>query len=124
MKQAEPSRILVIDDDPSTVEIVRGWYGNSSFEIIAAKSGETGLAAVAADPPDLILLDIKMPGIDGIEVANQLKSNARTQPILHYLPGATLLLCKLKAPTVSTHAPVHLVQQLLHWVSCTKTLFF
>ncbi len=77
----EPTRILVIDDDPSTAEVIRGWYKEEPYTIDSAETGELGLVAVTENAPDLILLDIGMPGIDGIEVAQRLKSAPETQLI-------------------------------------------
>ena len=77
-------RILVIDDDPDTSEVVRSWFKDQPYEILAAENGETGLAMARELLPDLILLDLKMPGMDGISVARELKNDPQTRatPVL------------------------------------------
>jgi len=83
-------RILVIDDDPHTAEIVRTWYRGQPFEIRDAIDGERGLALVKSDPPDLILLDLRMPGVDGFRVARQLKDDPDTRAV----PVIVLTSCR------------------------------
>jgi diguanylate cyclase (GGDEF)-like protein len=72
-------RILVIDDDPQTTQIVRTWFARDPYEILSAEDGENGLRLARSESPDLILLDLRMPGIDGFAVARQLKSDPKTQ---------------------------------------------
>ncbi len=74
-------RILVVDDDPETAKLVRLWYRDRSFEILDAPNGETGLRMVAEHSPDLILLDLKMPGLDGMSVARRLQQDPATSGI-------------------------------------------
>jgi two-component system cell cycle response regulator DivK len=75
-------RILVIEDQPDNRQILRDLLTNADFEIIEAEDGEAGLAAAAAYQPDLILMDIQLPGIDGYEVTRRLKANT----LLHAIP--------------------------------------
>ncbi|MET0094675.1 MAG: response regulator, partial [Sedimenticola sp.] len=73
--------ILVIDDDPSAIDILNSFL-EREYKVVAAKEGEHGLSrAVSDDPPDLILLDILMPGMDGYAVCTALKENPRTRDI-------------------------------------------
>jgi diguanylate cyclase (GGDEF)-like protein len=74
-------RILVIDDKPDTGQFARSWFDSDTYEILDARNGKTGLAMIDSKPPDLILLDLHMPGMDGIAVAKRLKQNTRTQSI-------------------------------------------
>ena len=78
---AGPSRILVVDDQPANLQIVGAVLGNLGYEIIPAEDGATALKRVALRPPDLILLDLLMPGMDGCEVCRQLKANPAWQNI-------------------------------------------
>lgn len=71
-----PARILVVDDVADNVEILRMRLDSLGYEVVAATDGEEALAAVKADPPDLILLDIMMPRIDGLEVVRRLKADS------------------------------------------------
>ena len=87
---AVAQRILVIDDDPETAKLVRLWYRDRSFEILDAPNGETGLRMVAEHSPDLILLDLKMPGLDGMAVARRLQQDPATSEI----PMILLTACR------------------------------
>ena len=72
----EPPLILVVDDVPDNVEILQLRLESQGYEVIAAGDGEEALAAVRSKLPDLVLLDIQMPKLDGIEVVKQLKADA------------------------------------------------
>jgi adenylate cyclase len=71
----DPARILVVDDIPDNVEILRMRLGSLGYEVVVAEDGEQALAVVRETPPDLILLDIMMPRIDGLEVVRRLKAD-------------------------------------------------
>src|SRR5271154_6039345 len=73
--EIESARILVVDDQPANVQIVGAVLGNLGCEIIPASDGATALKRVALRMPDLILLDLLMPGMGGCEVCEQLKEN-------------------------------------------------
>ncbi len=79
----EPSRyrLLVIDDDPATVRDLRVWLQERPYDFIDAPDGREGFRRAAEDAPDLILLDVTMPGEDGFSVATRLKSDPRTDTI-------------------------------------------
>ena len=70
-------RILVIDDNPVNCEICSEILEND-YEVMIAESGEEGLKAVPEFEPDLVLLDVMMPGMDGLEVCRQLRNSARS----------------------------------------------
>ena len=74
-------RILVIEDQADNRQILRDLLTNADFEVIEAVDGEAGLAAAAAHRPDLILMDIQLPGMDGYEVTRRLKADALLQSI-------------------------------------------
>ena len=74
-------RILVVDDDPEAARIVRYWYEGQPYTILEARDGEEGLKVAERDHPDLILLDVVMPGLDGLTTARRLKSDPTTQGI-------------------------------------------
>jgi len=76
-----PARILIVDDgadNRAVLEVILGWEG---FVILTAASGEEALDAVALQAPDLILLDVMMPGMDGYEVLAKLKGDLATKDI-------------------------------------------
>jgi len=76
-----PGRILVVDDEAPNVQVFGRLMSRLGYEVRTAASGELALESVARDRPDLVLLDVNMPGIDGFEVCRRLKSDARTRLI-------------------------------------------
>ena len=66
-------RVLVVDDDPNVQEILREFLSAKGYEIITAGDGAEGLRRVKEERPHLILLDIQMPKMDGLEVLHQLR---------------------------------------------------
>jgi predicted signal transduction protein with EAL and GGDEF domain/FixJ family two-component response regulator len=82
-------KLLVIDDSPDVHELVSIWLADQGVEIRFAPDGAHGLSAAAEWSPDLILLDVDMPGIDGFEVCRRLKANPDTRPVpVVFLSGA------------------------------------
>ena len=79
--EANPPRILIVDDERHNRQLLEIMLTPEGFALLTASSGEEALAMVAAQPPDLILLDIMMPGMDGYFVANQIKSSEATRDI-------------------------------------------
>ena len=70
----QPARILVVDDQPANIQIVGAVLGKLGHEIIPATDGPTALKRVSLHLPDLILLDLLMPGMGGCTVCEQLKA--------------------------------------------------
>jgi two-component system response regulator ResD len=64
--------VLVVDDDLTVAEVVVGYLERAGFVARHAADGESALASAAKDPPDLVILDLMLPGIDGLEVCRQL----------------------------------------------------
>ena len=73
--------ILVIEDHEDNRRIMRDLLTSSGYEVIEAVSGEEGVTSAETHRPDLILLDIQLPGIDGYEVARRIKANPDLQKI-------------------------------------------
>lgn len=73
--------ILVIEDDPDIRELLVYTLGKEGYQTMEAASGEAGLKHVKENPPGLIILDIMLPGIDGLEVLRRLKHDQRLRPI-------------------------------------------
>jgi len=71
-----PPLILVVDDDKSNVDILRTRLQAQGYEVVSATDGEAALEAAQAHRPDLILLDVNMPKLDGLEVCRRLKADA------------------------------------------------
>src|SRR3989304_5435895 len=71
----EPKRVVCIEDDPEMIDLVRLIRGRKGFEVIGANGGVEGLEAVRREKPDLVLLDLMMPDMDGWEVYQQIKAD-------------------------------------------------
>ena len=78
---ASPGCILIVDDERHNRELLEVMLKPEGFLLLSAASGEEALATVARQPPDLILLDVMMPGMDGYEVAGRIKSDPNTKNI-------------------------------------------
>src|SRR5581483_1151338 len=76
-----PDRVLVVDDTPENILLIRAQLERAGYAVQTAASGQAALDAVASDPPDLVLLDLMMPGIDGYEVCRRLKADDVTRTI-------------------------------------------
>jgi DNA-binding response OmpR family regulator len=68
------TRILIVEDAPEVAQIVRATLSEEGFEVQVARDGESAIELARAEPPDLVLLDIGLPGIDGIEVCRRLRT--------------------------------------------------
>jgi len=75
-------KILIVDDDLDTLRLVGLMLERQGFQILAASNGAQALTKARTELPDLVLLDLMMPDIDGVEVARQLRADPRTQNIL------------------------------------------
>lgn len=74
-------KVLVIDDDPGVCNTLTMLLGEEGFEVLTAMSGEEGIGVAREDNPDIILLDIEMPGLDGPKVCRILKEDPQTADI-------------------------------------------
>ena len=68
----------MVDDEPKIVEVVADYLRSAGFSVTTAADGEGALASARARPPDLVLLDLGLPGMDGLDVARDLR---RTSPV-------------------------------------------
>ena len=85
-REAMESRVLFIDDDASIGKLVRGLLEQKGFQVTLATSGKQGLDLARSSPPDVILLDVMMPGMDGFEVCGAI----RRDHALHKIPVVML----------------------------------
>jgi two-component system, cell cycle response regulator DivK len=67
------ARILVVEDNPLNLKLVRDVLQIAGFDVVEARSGEEGLSAAQETPPDLVLMDLQLPGIDGAETMRRLR---------------------------------------------------
>jgi DNA-binding response OmpR family regulator len=93
---AMPTTILVVDDDPVIQRLLSVNFEMDGYRVVTAGDGVEGLSRIAGDPPDLVLLDVMMPGMDGIEVVRRLKSDVATAAI-----PVILLSAKAQATDIS-----------------------
>ncbi|HET9148916.1 MAG TPA: PleD family two-component system response regulator [Alphaproteobacteria bacterium] len=75
------ARVLIVDDIPANLRLLEAKLTAEYFAVQSAQSGPEALEKAAADPPDIVLLDVMMPEMDGFEVCHRLKTNPRTAPI-------------------------------------------
>jgi two-component system response regulator VicR len=77
----EEKRVVCIEDEPEMIDLVRLILGRKGFDVIGANGGIEGLETVRREKPDLILLDLMMPDMDGWEVYQQIKADAELRVI-------------------------------------------
>ena len=73
---------MIVDDDPLIRDVVRAVLEGGSYELLEAASGEEALRVARGQPPDVMLLDVMMPGLDGFEVASLCKDDARLRDVV------------------------------------------
>ena len=78
---SDAPKILIVDDDREIVEGARLRLGAAGYDTIAAHDGEAGLAAAIANRPDAIVLDVRMPGMDGITALGKLREREETKDV-------------------------------------------
>lgn len=77
----DPKRVVCIEDEPEMIDLVRLILGRKGFSVIGANGGVEGLETVRRERPDLVLLDLMMPDMDGWEVYQQMKADADLKAI-------------------------------------------
>jgi len=77
--ESEPAAILVVDDEEDLLELVRFNLAKEGYAVTCVTSGEEAIRAVRRDAPDLVVLDLMLPGCDGLEVCRRLKADPRTR---------------------------------------------
>jgi two-component system nitrogen regulation response regulator NtrX len=74
--------ILLVDDEPQILQALSGLLQDEDFEVITAPEGETALRLVREELPDLVMLDIALPGKDGLEILQDLKDQYPALPVI------------------------------------------
>jgi DNA-binding response OmpR family regulator len=77
-----PARVLVVEDDPTVNDVVCRYLERAGFRVSSASDGAAALAAVSASHPDLVILDLMLPGIDGLEVCRRLRRDSAGLPVI------------------------------------------
>ena len=81
-KNESSAKILIIDDDPAIREVITDYLASKNFIPLAAEEGRAGLDVFAKENPDLVLLDLRLPGMDGLEVLSHLNTNSPETPVI------------------------------------------
>ncbi|MGW0750582.1 response regulator transcription factor [Streptomyces sp. NPDC002587] len=82
MSHTDPCHVLVVEDDPTVAEVVSGYLARAGYTVEHAPDGLDGLRRAAARWPDLVLLDLMLPGLDGLEVCRRLRETAPVPVIM------------------------------------------
>ena len=75
------ARALIVDDDPTSARLVRKYLQRAGHDVVIRSDGCSGLERALSDPPDLVILDVMMPGLDGLEVCRALRSVDATRDL-------------------------------------------
>lgn len=74
-------KIVVVEDEPDILEVIEYNLEREGFRVVTASAGDEGLKAISRETPDLVLLDLLLPGLDGIEICRKVKMDPKTQRI-------------------------------------------
>lgn len=74
--------VLIIEDEPELVKVLRSYLEKSRYTVLTASRGDTGLALWESEQPDLVLLDLNLPGLDGLDVAREIRRKSETPIIM------------------------------------------
>src|SRR5712692_4546996 len=91
---AERGKVLVVDDEPAVVELIGEYLNIQGFAVVGAGSGLEALARLEADRPDAVLLDVRMPGMDGIETLKRIVAKKTGARVLMCSANDDLMLAK------------------------------
>jgi two-component system, sensor histidine kinase and response regulator len=98
---ATKGNLLIVDDTPDNLRLLSAMLSEQAYDVRSVKSGSAALMVVQAEPPDLILLDINMPGINGYEVCQWLKADPTTAPIpIVFISALNEVFDKVKALSI------------------------
>lgn len=101
--EAKPRRVVCIEDEPEIIELVEMILGMEGFQIIGATGGAEGVARVRSEKPDLVLLDLMMPDMDGWAVYQSIKSD----PALRDIP---VIVLTAKAQSIDKVLGLHIAK--------------
>ncbi|MBM2843788.1 MAG: response regulator receiver protein [Anaerolineales bacterium] len=101
--ESQAKRVVCIEDEPEMIDLVRLILGRKGFEVIGANGGVEGLEAVRREKPDLVLLDLMMPDMDGWEVYQQIKADEA----LRHIP---IVVVTAKAQSIDKVLGLHIAK--------------
>jgi DNA-binding response OmpR family regulator len=118
--------VLVVDDDPVIVTLLRVNFEMEGYHVLAADGGEAGLVQARTGQPDVIVMDVMMPGVDGIEVARRLKADDQTRAIPIILLSAKAQAADIDAGLAvaddymtKPFEPLELIQRVAAAINCS-----
>ena len=100
-----PARILVVDDDPNVAEVVSRYLEREGFSVTTVGDGRQALDLALGNPPDLVVLDLMLPGMDGLEVCRRLRALAPVPVIMLTARGHKLLPSELAQTNIRHVVP-------------------
>jgi DNA-binding response OmpR family regulator len=74
-------RVLVVDDDPHVLQLLRVNFELEGYDVLSALGGEEALGIIAADKPDVLVCDVMMPGMNGLEVVRRVRANPKSSKL-------------------------------------------
>jgi len=74
--------ILIVEDEPELVRVLRSYLEKAGYDVITAYRGDTGLSTFQANQPDLVILDLNLPGMDGLDVAREIRRSSHTPIVM------------------------------------------
>ena len=85
-----PGKILVVDDDPEVRMVTRDFLSSKGYEVVVAEGGREALRLVDASPPDVVLLDVAMPDMDGMETLKRIVATHPAMPVIMVTANADI----------------------------------
>src|SRR5689334_6526402 len=76
-----PTRVLIVEDDPDIAHLVAHYLDKAGFTSETIASGRDALAAILANPPELVILDLMLPQVDGLEICRTVRANTKTAAV-------------------------------------------
>ncbi len=75
------ARVLIVDDSPTEIHVIRGILERNGYEVLTASNGEEGIDCASKEMPELILMDVVMPGLNGFQATRAITKDPKTQHI-------------------------------------------
>jgi len=94
------SKILIVEDDPDVAEMLTAYFRSQEYEVFTVNWGEDGVRSAQQVNPDLVILDIRLPDIDGYEVAHRLRNDRRTSTIPIIFLSPEILMHRRSNPSI------------------------